>query len=746
MAWNRLPGRSGGSGPVSTAPANSPVGGASAHDDATSSRPLVSRGRTMTVHASLVLFALAILAQTVQIQLVDRGKWATAGLRQHVKRQTVAPMRGRILDANGSVLVESRELVRLEISPKAIDSTKRYGDARRVIRQGLTAIGVRESLIRRALDTAKGAVVIPALYAPSDVDQLVLLKAVRQTRELRRFMSAPLGIQRILGTMSDGQEPQGGVELELDPLLRGISGSDELIKDGRGNRLESPALARVSARPGHTVTLTLNRSLQEIAERELALAMDRTGASGGDVVLLDPQDGSVLALAGARDGVAAANSTPLTDPYEPGSVMKPFTVARLLDLKRATPDEMVNTEGGKWLVAGRTITDEHPHPSMPVRDVIRLSSNIGVAKLAQRLSPREAFEALRDFGFGTFTGVPYPAESRGRLPSPARAFGTAGGWGPQTSSAVAMGYEVSATPLQIAAAYATLANGGEVVQPVLIREIHDADGTLVFKHQRRVVRRAISEETARSMRTMLESVVDSGTATAAGLETYDVAGKSGTAKRAGPHGYIPGAYNATFAALFPSQAPQYVIVAKLIDPRSKIFGGVVSGDLVHGILQAALATRENSLDRRELAKYAKPLRMPVDKPRSPQSIAAATRDSMHFDSLRAPVPAAAPAVAAAGRVVIALPFVAAGATTDTPPTATTPTNGTDSAVAGGPSSSAAATRIVPSVFGLDIRQAARTLFAAGFQVRIAKGVAGQTRPAAGALLGAGSVVVLFSAP
>lgn len=711
-----------------------------------SGRPLVSRGRTMFVHAMLVVFALAILAKSVQIQLVDRDKWAGLAVGQHVKSQTVAPLRGRILDANGNVLVESRELVRLEISPKAIDSTKRYGNARGVIRRELTAIGVREPLIRRALDTTKGAVVIPSLYAPSDVDKLIQLRAVRQTRELRRFISAPIGIQRILGTMSNEQQPQGGVELELDALLRGVNGRDELLKDGKGNRLESPALARVSAQPGHSVTLTLNRSLQEIAERELALAMERTGASGGDVVMLDPKDGSVLALAGARDGKPAANSTPLTDPYEPGSVMKPFTVARLIDLKRANADEMINTEGGKWTVAKRVITDEHPHPSMPVRDVIRLSSNIGVAKLSQRFTPREEYEALRDFGFGAFTGIPYPAESRGRMPLPWRAFGTAGGWGPQTGASVAMGYELSATPLQIAAAYATLANGGEVVQPVLIREIHDADGTLVYNHQRRVLRRAISEETARSMRTMLESVVDSGTATAAGLETYDVAGKSGTARRAGPNGrYINGAYNATFAALFPAQAPQYVIVAKLIDPQAKIFGGVVSGGLVHGILQAALATRDASLDRHELAKYAKPLRAPVVKPKSPQAIAAAARDSARFDSLRAPAPAPAAPVAAAGRVVVALPFVA---TTSAADAKADDKSAMSVHVAAGDSTRPSlppGTQLVPSVYGLDARQAARTLFAAGFQVRVAKGPLGQTKPAAGSSARMGSTVVLFSA-
>jgi|GEM_PF-89540 len=719
--------------------------------EALNGRPLVSRRRTTLVHGSLVVFALAILAQTVQVQLIDRQKWTNAAAAQHVRRQEVAPLRGRILDATGAVLVESRELVRLGISPKALDSTKRYGDARMVMKRELQKLRVPAPLIKRALDTTQSWVAIPGLYAPSDVEQLVRLHAVRRTTELRRFgMAAPIGIQRVLGTVNEAQQAQGGMELEFDGLLRGVSGRDEFMKDGRGNPIESPALARVEAQPGHSITLTLNRSLQEICERELALAMERTGASGGDVVMLDPRDGAVLALAGSRDGRPAANSTPLTEPYEPGSVIKPFMVARLLDAKRTTPDEMINTEGGTWREAERVITDEHKHASMPVRDVIRLSSNIGVAKLSQRLSSREEYETLRDFGFGTLTGVPYPAESRGVVPLPANQ-----AWRAQTPASLAMGYAMSATPLQIAVAYAAIANGGELLQPVFVREIHAADGTLVYRHQRRVVRRALSEQTANTMRTILASVVDSGTATAAQLATYDVGGKSGTARRTVGGRYGNGTYNATFAALFPAQSPQYVIVAKLIDPQSKIFGGAVSGTLVHGILQAAQATLDASLDRGQLARFAKPLPPRVEKPRSAQAIAAAQRDSQRLDSLRAPAPAATAPMPAAGRVVVSLPYVAPsialqGRAQRGAARLTTSPNDAVRAVRSPSDASVSddtlpSTRTVPSVFGLDARQAARTLFAAGFQVRLAKGTPGQTRPAAGTAARTGSTVVL-SAP
>jgi cell division protein FtsI (penicillin-binding protein 3) len=404
--------------------------------------------------------------------------------------------------------------------------------------------------------------------------------------------------------------------------------------------------------------------------------------------------------------------------YEPGSVMKPFLVSRLFDLGKATPNEIINTENGSAMLPGRKrpLTDEHKAAQMPVRDVIRFSSNIGTAKLALRLTPREEFEAMRDFGFGSLTGVPYPAESKGSLPLPAR-------WSGSTQTAVAIGYEVLATPLQIALAYAAIANGGELLQPALVKEVRDAQGATIYRHERRVVRRVLTAKTAREMRGMLASVVDSGTGTAAELATYDVAGKSGTARRSENGRYLDGKYNATFAGMFPAQAPQYVLVARIIDPKGTYYGGIVSGSLVNGILQAALATRNSALDRNALAEVAKAMPVPVAKPKSEQALAIATRDSLRRDSLLAPAPPKAEPTPTAARVVVALPF--------SPPKAAATNARAERGL-----------RPVPSVFGLDVRQATRTLYAAGFQVSIARGSDVRTRPAAGTLLRVGSTVQL----
>jgi cell division protein FtsI (penicillin-binding protein 3) len=257
-------------------------------------------------------------------------------------------------------------------------------------------------------------------------------------------------------------------------------------------------------------------------------------------------------------------------------------------------DEVMNTYGGKWKYNGRLIEDDHKGPRFTLGEVIRYSSNIGIVQFAQRLSPREQFELLRDVGFGTPTGTTYPSESPGRLAPPAQ-------WSSQSPASLAMGYEVMVTPMQLAAAYAAIANGGELLQPALVKEIRSADGTVRYRHERRVVRRVMSVETARTMRLLLKSVVDGGTAEGTSLATFELAGKTGTAKVAEHGRYVKGAYKASFVGMFPADEPQIVILVKLDNPTKSIYGGKAAAPVTKTILEAAIAARDAALDRRGLA-------------------------------------------------------------------------------------------------------------------------------------------------
>lgn len=691
-------------------------------------RTSVSRVRTMLVHGWLVAIALAIIAKAAQLQIVEGDRWARLAAEQQIREEQVTPPRGRIFDANGDVLAETRELIRARFTPSNIRPYRPRGkqaaatvvDTRVVVRHTLKSLGVNDQWIKKVLDTTRKWVELPMEFLPGDLERLKGLPGYNPERVHRRRVAATSGIVGIVGAVDGDGKPISGLELELDAMLRGVGGTDVRVKDGLGDRLETPAFSSIEARPGHDITLTINQSLQEIAEHALAEGVKGTGASGGDVVIMDPRDGAVLAMSAIRNGKVSVTATALSEPFEPGSVMKPFIVARALELGRVHADEMINTEGGKWLNAGAVITDDHKADVMSVFDVIRLSSNIGVAKIAGKLSEREEYEAFRDFGFGTATGVPYPAESRGRLPVPK--------WHPQLAASMARGYGISATALQVAAAYVALANDGELLQPVLVREIREASGHVVYTHERRVVRQVIPAERAKEMRAMLASVVDSGTAIAANLSTYDVAGKSGTARRLVNGRYNQVDYNSSFAGMFPAQAPQFVLVVRLIDPKGKIFGGTVAGRVVNGILQNAIATRDGSLDRRALASLEKPLPTPAARPLTAARVASAMRDTARFDSLRAPAPLPAAAVAAPARVIVTLPLKIAKSAS-----ASDESNGVRTG---------SALRPVPSVYGLTAREATLTLHAAGFRVTTVAGGAGRTRPGAGTLARPGTVVVL----
>ena len=214
--------------------------------------------------------------------------------------------------------------------------------------------------------------------------------------------------------------------------------------------------------------------------------------------------------------------------------------------------------------------------------MLRWSSNIGIVKFSQRLIDREEYETLRDFGFGTPTGVPFPTESGGILRIPKS-------WSLQSANSLAMGYEMSVTPLQLAVAYAAFANGGELVEPALLEEVVGPDGSVRYRHERRVVRRVMSRPVAEKIRHMLLDVVDEGTALQAALDNYLLAGKTGTPRGAVRGHYVAGRYNPNFVGLFPGDAPQYVIVVKLTAPQSSIFAAETAAPVTKAILEAALA-------------------------------------------------------------------------------------------------------------------------------------------------------------
>jgi len=639
---------------------------------------------------------MALAGKSAYVQLWQAPAWRARADRQHTTSQELPAPRGPILDAEGTVLVESRPLVRMAVAPREVRQ-----DARARLAVELERAGVAKATVNRALDTARAWVPIAGHYLSAEVSTLSQIRGVHFEPVLERVPSPLAGLRGLVGHAAADGGGLDGIELALDSLLRGVPGRAESMRDGRGRRLLSPQMERVFPRTGHTVVLTLRLDLQDIAERALADAVMKTGARGGDVILLDPRSGELLALASRRSDPRASTATALTEPVEPGSTLKPFVAAIAMDLGRVQLDDVFETYNGVYTHFGRRLTDVHKAPRMTFAEVMQYSSNIGMAQLAHRLTKQEEYEGLRDFGFGMATGLPFPSEANGVLRGP-------GGWSLQTQASLARGYEIMVTPVQLAVAYGAIANGGELLQPALVKEIRDPEGRIVYRHKRTVVRRAMSAGVASTMRNLLKSVVESGTATRADLSTYEVGGKSGTAKRTVAGRYTAGEYTATFVGLFPAEDPQLVVLVKIDSPGpGAYYGGQIAAPVTKVVLEAALASRDAALDRPRL-----------ERGRVAVAPGAVTEPVMKSSDQELP-----------GRI----------ASDGTVPVVLNVLHERQGMVP------VAGPRNVPEVRGLSVRAAVAALHRAGFRVRTVRGGSeGVTVPAAGTPASPGTLVQLQS--
>jgi cell division protein FtsI (penicillin-binding protein 3) len=639
-------------------------------------KPVVRLG---VVQIGLLAALAALVLRAAQVQLVEGRRHAAEAAAQRTERVVLEARRGTLSDRHGTALALTQETYHVGIAPNELRDPR--GDAALLARQLRVSARELDRALRRRYAWFAGP------YPALDVQPLRAVRGVHLEPVLRRFYPSPEFARAVIGRVGDDGLGASGLERLLDRLLAGTPGAAVVLKDRAGREYESPARLIAAPVPGYDVILTLDAELQEIAQRALDDALDRMSAEGGDVVMLDPVTGEALAIASRRrDG--SARPSAFTETFEPGSLAKIFAAAALISLERVRSNERVSGEGGRYRLPDRVVTDDHPLPSLTLADAIRVSSNIALIKFAARLRPDEQYTMLRAFGFGTPTGIAFPAESPGRLRPPSE-------WTRPSSASLAIGYELAVTPLQLAAAYGAIANDGVLLQPTLIREVRDPSGTVLYRHHPEPVRRVVTPEVAARLRDLLRGVVEAGgTGERAALATFQLAAKTGTARRVVGGRYAPGQYTASFAALFPADDPQLVVVMKIDNPqKGSYFAAQTAAPVTRSMLEQALATRTVALDRARLSKVAPTAaRAPLEEP----------------DGL---VP-----------YVVSLPYAP------------------DSA-------QAQPARNVPEVTGRSLRDAARTLHRRGFRVVVKGwGVVHHTWPAAGERAAAGSTVTLFAEP
>ncbi|HEY9253413.1 MAG TPA: penicillin-binding transpeptidase domain-containing protein [Stenotrophomonas sp.] len=535
------------------------------------------RGRLALVGTTLALCSVTLIGRAAYVQLINSDFYQRQGEARYLRELPIATSRGMITDRNGEPLAVSTPVESIWVNPQELlrnpDRIPELAKALQMPQDELSS--------RLSQKAEKEFMYLKRRINPDRAHEILALKVpgVFSQREFRRFYPQGEAMAHVLGFTNIDDRGQEGLELAFDQWLRGKPGSKRVVRDARGAIVESVDLIR-PAEPGQDLTLSIDRRIQFLAYKELRNALVENKAAGGSMVVMDVATGEVLAMVNlptynpnAVTGINpdARRNRAVTDLVEPGSTMKPLTVATALQAGVVTPNTTIDTNPGYMAVGRFTIKDvPRNNGVLNVTGVITRSSNIGAAKIAAKLPDETFYQSIRNFGYGSAPHSGFPGEAAGVVLPPAR-------WSGPSKTTMSYGYGLNVTPLQIAQAYAALGNGGKLIQPTFV------------KGQRSESRQVVSAQVAHTVIGMMETVVTQGGAKDAAILGYHVAGKTGTARKTGPGGYVPNHYNSLFAGLVPATRPRFATVIVINDPQAgKYYGGLVSAPVYHRVMEGAL--------------------------------------------------------------------------------------------------------------------------------------------------------------
>ncbi len=534
--------------------------------------------RAGVVKVLFLLFFLGVVARLIQIQVVEAPRYQEIARRQHEAGVVLPAARGKIYDRSAKLLVSNTLFMSYGADPKTVGSAA--GD----VAQRFAFVFNKASswYLSRLTGTDRRFVWLERRVHPEHSKRIKassLAGIIEMTEPRRLYHYGQLGSQ-IIGFTDVDNNGLDGIELLLNDRLKGRDGHVIMQRDARGRRLPSVDYPRTEPIDGDDVVLTIDIGYQSIVEEELAGGVERTKAERGLAIMMDPVTGEVLALANFPSlNPALVSSTPgeppknrvITDMFEPGSVFKLVTAAAALEHGLVKPEQKFSGEQGEYVIRlprekPRTINDIHPYGMISFREAIELSSNIVMAKISDRVGAERLYTMARNFGFGSEAGIELPGEVGGQLKKPTE-------WSGTTLNSMAYGYEVGVTPLQIAAAYAAVANGGVLMKPFVVKQIIDQSGEVVSEAHPQEIRKVVSTETADALTGFLEGVVERGTGKSARVKGLRVAGKTGTARKFVAGKYERGSYTASFVGFFPVEDPKVVCLVMLDKPRAGAYTG-----------------------------------------------------------------------------------------------------------------------------------------------------------------------------
>jgi cell division protein FtsI/penicillin-binding protein 2 len=554
-------------------------------------------GRTRCALVCLIFIALFSLFsfRLVYLQLLKHDEYAGIAAEKHVYRQSIYAERGEIFDANNEVLAHN-----VPVETVVADATH------------LNNIEATVSLLSAALKMPTGEVLeklrsdrryvvvkreVPETAASALRDKLRAnnLRGIYFERDSARVYPNGSMLCHVIGFTDFEHHGIQGVEASMEQYLHGEDGFRYIEHNRAGQEIVLYRGQEHAPRDGYQVHLTVDLNLQNIVENEIDAAMQEYNPIKATIILMRPQTGEILAMANRPnfDLNLRAEAKPeqmknraIIDMMEPGSTFKIVAAASALNERKVKPDTTIFCENGAWSYGGRILHDHKPYGELSVRDILVKSSNIGAAKLAMSIGEEKFYEYIRRFGFGERTGIELPGEICGLVHSPQS-------WSKISITRIPMGHEIGVTPLQMTIAMATIANGGKLVTPRIVKSITDSDGKTVSTFSPVVLREVISSQTAKMIGDALRGVVsDRGTAAAAAVPGFTIAGKTGTAQKVDPKGgYLHGKEVVSFAGYLPAEHPEFVGLVVLDDAHTSKpelnYGGQVAGPIFARVAEKA---------------------------------------------------------------------------------------------------------------------------------------------------------------
>ena len=530
----------------------------------------------------------------IYLQMIKHDEYAGLAAEKHVYKQSIYAERGAIVDRNNEVLAHN-----IPGETIVADATH-VNDADKLAPLLAEHLKLPVSELREKLSGTRRYIVlkrqVPQPHAVELREKLKAqsLRGIYFERDATRIYPNGSMLSHVIGFTDFDHKGIQGIEASMEQYLHGQDGYRYIEHNRAGQEIVLYRGQERAPRDGYKVQLTVDLNLQHIVEQEIDAAVREFRPEKATIILMRPHTGEILAMANRPhfDLNERSEAKPeqmknraIIDMVEPGSTFKIVTAAAALNEKKVRPDTYIHCENGVWNYGGRPLHDHHGYGSMSVQDIMIKSSNIGVAKLAISLGEGKFYEYIRRFGFGERTGIELPGEISGIVRAPQS-------WSKISITRIPMGHEVAVTPLQMTAGMAVIANGGKLVTPRIVRSITNAEGETVSEFTPTVVRQVISPQTAQQISEALQGVVsEKGTAKAAAVAGFTVAGKTGTAQKVDPKGgYTPGKYVVSFSGYMPAERPEIVGLVMLDDAKTGSelnYGGTVAAPIFARIAEKA---------------------------------------------------------------------------------------------------------------------------------------------------------------